>query len=42
MNKILNELDNPDILLIHTATFSGAAKKEKILPNNMNRGAPGG
>jgi hypothetical protein len=42
MNKIVKELDSAERALIHNATESGAAKKEKSLPSTMNRGAPGG
>jgi hypothetical protein len=42
MNKMVNELEIADNLLIQTATFSGSAKNENNLPNTMNKGAPGG
>ena len=40
--KKVKELEKADKRFIHTATFSGAAKKEKSLPKTINNGAPGG
>jgi hypothetical protein len=42
INNIEAELERAETLFIHTATFSGAAKNEKILPISINNGAPGG
>ena len=42
INKMVKELEKADKRFIHTATFSGAAKKEKSLPKTINNGAPGG
>ena len=42
INKMVKELENADKRFIQTATFSGAAKKEKSLPKTINNGAPGG
>ena len=39
---MVKELEKADKRFIHTATFSGAAKKEKSLPKTINKGAPGG
>src|SRR5690606_15328591 len=42
MKIMAKDDDNADILLIHTATFSGEAKEVNNAPNSMKKGAPGG